>query len=98
MPFTLTRIPSDRELQMHLALKPEHQKWITEQVARGNFSSPSEVLDSAIEQFRICSDLNLDWASDLIAAGDASLAEGRSISGEEFFSRLDARLAELKAE
>ena len=82
---------------MNVTLSAEHRRWLTQQVADGKFATVEDCVASAIEQLRISSKLDLEWARPHLAAAEASLARGEGIEGKQFLDRLGQRLAELKA-
>jgi Arc/MetJ-type ribon-helix-helix transcriptional regulator len=81
---------------MNIRLSPQHEKWLSEQVASGTFASIDAALAWAIEGVMHFADDDLEWARPYLEKGDASLARGEGISGDEFLAQLDRRLDTLR--
>ena len=80
---------------MNLHLSPTHRKWLSEQVSRGTFASVDDALAWAIEGVMHLADDDLAWAGPYLEKGEASLARGEGIPGDDFLARLDRRLDAL---
>jgi hypothetical protein len=72
------------------------RKWLSEQVAAGTFAPVDDALAWAIEGMMHLANDDLGWARPYLEKGDASLARGEGISGDEFLARLDRRLDTLR--
>lgn len=77
---------------MNVRLTPEHEKWLTDRVAAGEFSSVDDAVAAAIDRLIHRSDDDLAWAQPYIDQGDASLARGDGIPGEQFLAESDRRI------
>lgn len=74
---------------MNVHLSPSHQKWLAEQVSSWAFPSIDAALAWAIEGMMPGANDDLEWARPFLATGEASLARGEGIDGDEFLARLD---------
>jgi len=81
---------------MKVHLSPEHEKWLSEQVATGAFASVDAALAWAIEGMLHFANDDFRWAQPYIEKGVASLARGDGVPGDEFLARLDRRLDTLR--
>ena len=81
---------------MNVHLSPEHEKWLSEQVASGAFASIYAAVAWAIESMIPVADDDLEWTRPYLEQGDASLARGDGVPGDEFLARLDRRLEALR--
>jgi Arc/MetJ-type ribon-helix-helix transcriptional regulator len=81
---------------MNIRLSPQHEKWLSEQVEAGTFASIDAALAWAIEGVIHLADDDLEWARPSLEKGEASLARGEGIPGDEFLARLDRRLEALR--
>jgi antitoxin ParD1/3/4 len=82
---------------MNIALPPEQQKWLEAQVAAGHFASIDEALAVAVADLMAIQTDDLAWAKPYVEQARASLARGDTLSGDEFFERLDSRLKALRS-
>jgi Arc/MetJ-type ribon-helix-helix transcriptional regulator len=83
-------------ITMNVRLSPAHRKWLSDQVSAGAFTSIDEALAWAIEGMMHVADEDPQWARPYLEKGDASLARGEGIPGDEFLARLDRRLDTLR--
>ena len=81
---------------MNIHLSPSHHKWLTEQVSSGTFPSIDAALAWAIEGMMPIANDDLAWARPFLATGEASLARGEGIDGDEFLARLDRTIETLR--
>jgi Arc/MetJ-type ribon-helix-helix transcriptional regulator len=81
---------------VNIRLSPQHEKWLSEQVAAGAFASIDAALAWAIEGMIHLADDDLEWVRPYLEKGDASLARGEGIPGDEFLARLDRSLDTLR--
>jgi putative addiction module CopG family antidote len=75
-------------IAMTIALKPELEKYVEEQVRAGRFASHAEVLEAGLEMLMLEPDLSIDdeeWA--IIEQAEKDIAEGKTFT-----------LAEVRAE
>ena len=72
---------------MKVHLSPSHRKWLAELVSSGAFSSIDAALAWVIEGMMPLADDELEWARPFLATGEASLARGEGIDGDEFVAR-----------
>jgi antitoxin ParD1/3/4 len=82
---------------MNIKLPPDQQKWLEAQVAAGHFDTIDEALTVAVADLMSIHDDDLAWAKPYVERARASLARGDTISGEEFFRRLDAKIGSLRS-
>jgi Arc/MetJ-type ribon-helix-helix transcriptional regulator len=82
---------------MNIKLPPEQQKWLEGQVAAGHFPSIDDALSAAVADVMAIHREDLAWATPSVEQARASVARGDVISGEEYFKRLDGKLAALRA-
>jgi Arc/MetJ-type ribon-helix-helix transcriptional regulator len=81
---------------MNVRFSPAHRKWLSDQVSTGAFASIDEAVAWAIDGMMHVAGDDLEWARPYIEKGDASLAHGEGIPGDEFLARLDRRLDTLR--
>ena len=81
---------------MNVRLSPSHQRWLTEQVSSGAFPSIDAALAWAIEGMMPLVSDDLEWARPFLAIGEASLARGEGIDGDEFLAGLDRTIETLR--
>jgi Arc/MetJ-type ribon-helix-helix transcriptional regulator len=81
---------------MNVRLSPSHRKWLAEQVSSGAFPSIDAALAWAIEGMMPLANDDLEWARPFLASGEASLARGEGVEGEEFLARLDRTIETLR--
>jgi Arc/MetJ-type ribon-helix-helix transcriptional regulator len=81
---------------MNVQLSPAHQKWLADQVSAGTFASVDDAVAWAIEGMMRLTDDDLTWARPYLENGEASLARGEGIPGDDFLARLDGRLDALR--
>jgi Arc/MetJ-type ribon-helix-helix transcriptional regulator len=81
---------------MNIRLSPMHQKWLAEQVSSGAFPTIDAALAWAIEGMMPLANDELEWARPLLATGEASLARGEGIEGDEFLARLERTIDSLR--
>jgi antitoxin ParD1/3/4 len=82
---------------MNVKLPPEQQKWLEGQVAEGHFASIDDALSAAVADVMAIHRDDLAWAKPYVEEARASVARGDVLSGDEYFKRLDDRLAALRA-
>lgn len=86
---------------MNVSLTPELEKLVQKKVSEGLYNSASEVVREALrllaEQDRL-QEIRIEGVRKKVAAGLKSLDEGKGISGDEIFSKLEARLLHLEGE
>jgi antitoxin ParD1/3/4 len=82
---------------MNVKLPPEQQKWLEGQVAAGHFASIDDALSAAVADVMTIHRDDLAWAKPHIEQARASVARGDVLSGEEYFKRLDGKLAALRS-
>jgi antitoxin ParD1/3/4 len=80
---------------MNIALKPDHLKWLQEQVAAGNFSSVDDALALAVSEFMEIEDDDLTWAQPLVDEARASIARGEGISAADVKAETEVFLLSL---
>jgi Arc/MetJ-type ribon-helix-helix transcriptional regulator len=81
---------------MNIRLSPAHRKWLSAQVSSGAFVSVDDALAWAIEGMMRLADDDLEWTRPYLEKGEASLARGEGIPGDEFLAQLDRRLDALR--
>jgi antitoxin ParD1/3/4 len=81
---------------MDVKLPPEQQKWLEGQVAAGHFASIDDALSAAVADVMAIHDDDLAWAKPCVEQARASVARGDVLSGEDYFKRLDDKLAALR--
>ena len=82
---------------MNVTLPTDQREWLEAQVAAGRFESIDEALVVAVADLMAIQADNLAWAKPYVDEASASVACGKVTSGEDFFNRLDAKLAALRA-
>lgn len=81
---------------MNITLLPEQQKWLEAEVAAGRFQSINDAIAAAVAELISIRDDDLAWAKPYVEQARVSVARGDVMSGEDFFKRLDAKLASLR--
>lgn len=81
---------------MNISLPPEQLEWLKAQVAAGNFASIEEALVLAVDGLKAAQEDDLSWAKPYVDEAREEVARGETLSGEEFFKRLDARINTLR--
>jgi Arc/MetJ-type ribon-helix-helix transcriptional regulator len=80
---------------MNVKLPPEQSQWLEAEVAAGRYASVDEALSVAVADLMAIHRDDLDWARRYVEQARASVARGDVMSGEEYFRRLNAKLASL---
>ncbi len=84
---------------MNVSLTPELEQLVHLKVQTGRYTSASEVVREALrlmEERDQLQALHKDEIRKKIAAGMASLREGKGVDGEAFLASIDAELVELE--
>jgi len=78
---------------MNIALKPEFEQYVQEQISTGRFASPSDVLEASLSRMM----LEID-EEDLVAIeqSDKDIAEGKTFPLAEVKAGFQARLRDKK--
>jgi Arc/MetJ-type ribon-helix-helix transcriptional regulator len=85
---------------MNLELPPDSAEFVADQVRRGGFSSPEDVVVAALETFRAdCQfgDFTPDELNRLLEEGERSAAERGWYAGDDARRELAARLERIRA-
>lgn len=82
---------------MNISLPQAQKEWLEAEVAAGRFHSIEDAIAAAIAELMSIDADDLAWARPLVEQARASVARGDVISGEEFFKRLDSKLASLRS-
>jgi antitoxin ParD1/3/4 len=82
---------------LNVRLPQEQQEWLEAQVASGQFASVDEAVAIAVADLMALHDDDLAWAKPYVDEARAAVARGEVISGEEFFKRIGAKMASLRA-
>ena len=82
---------------MNVTLPPDQLKWLEALVAAGQFGSVDEALAVAAADLTAIQDDDLAWAKPYVDEARTSVARGDVAPGDEFFQRLDAKLAALSS-
>jgi antitoxin ParD1/3/4 len=82
---------------LNVRLSREQQEWLEAQVASGQFASVDEAVAAAVADLMALHDDDLAWAKPYVDEARASVTRGDVMSGEEFFKRLDAKMASLRS-
>lgn len=86
---------------MNVSLTPELEGMISEKVDSGMYNSASEVVRDGLrllqERDRVREE-KLQWLRREVQKGMDDIEAGRVISGEEFFTKWEARFAQIKQE
>ncbi len=83
---------------MNIKLPPEQEKWLEAEVAAGSFSSIDEALAVAVADLMAIHRDDFAWARPSVDQARASVARGDTLSGEEYFKRLNAKIDHLRSE
>jgi antitoxin ParD1/3/4 len=84
---------------MTIALKPEHERFIESQIAKGQYHSADEVIDVA---FRLLERLNSEYAEwinevrEKVAVAEEEVANGNVYDGETVVNNILGRFRQAK--
>jgi len=78
---------------MNVQLTPEQEQLVLTKVKTGRYHSANEVMSEALRQMEN-RDQIIEEVRQKIAAGVASLRQGKGTDGEEFFAQMEAELDE----
>jgi antitoxin ParD1/3/4 len=81
---------------MTIALRPDQQKWLEEQVAAGRFPSVDDAVAVAVADLMEVADDDLAWARPYIDEARQAAMRGEVLSLEDALADIDAHLATLK--
>ena len=83
---------------MHVTLTREDQRFIEEQVKAGRFASAEAVVGAALERLRHddAGEFAAGELDALIAEGEADIAAGELVDGDEVFRRLRQKSADFR--
>jgi antitoxin ParD1/3/4 len=83
-------------LPMSISLPKEQLEWLEAEVAAGHFSSIDEALSLAVAELQSLHENDLTWANPYVDEARDQVARGETLSGNEFFTWLDARIEGLQ--
>jgi antitoxin ParD1/3/4 len=81
---------------MSTSLPKEQLEWLEAEVAAGHFSSIDEALSLAVAELQSLHENDLTWANPYVDEARDQVARGETLSGNEFFTWLDARIEGLQ--
>ena len=81
---------------MSISLPKQQLEWLEAQVAAGHFSSIDEALSLAVAELQSLHENDLTWANPYVDEARDQVARGETLSGNEFFTWLDARIGGLQ--
>jgi antitoxin ParD1/3/4 len=91
---------ASEKLSMNVALRPEVEKLIEDEIKSGRSTDPAEFLDRAVYHYVIARDLGEEHSreeiEEKIARGLAQAERGETVDGDEFFEQLRLRGEELR--
>jgi antitoxin ParD1/3/4 len=82
---------------MNITLPPEQKDWLDAEVAAGRFDSIDDAIAAAVADLMSVGTDDLAWAKPYVEQAWASVARGDTISGDEFFERLEKKLSTLRS-
>ena len=83
---------------MNIALKPDQQQWLEDQVATGSFASLEDAVRVAVAGLMAAPvDDELEWAKTLVDEARASLSRGEGVPAAVAKAEADALLRKLGA-
>jgi predicted transcriptional regulator len=89
-----------RKMSMNVALRPEVEKLIEDEIKSKRSTDPAEFLDRAVYHYVIARDLGEEHSreeiEEKIARGLAQAERGETVDGDEFFEQLRLRGEELR--
>ncbi len=81
---------------MNIALKPDQQKWLTEQVASGAFASVEDAIALAVAGLMSApDDDDLGWAKPLVDQARGAIARGEGVPASVAQSEVAEQLRRL---
>jgi antitoxin ParD1/3/4 len=81
---------------MNISLPKEQLEWLEAEVAAGRFSSIDEAIAVAVADLKALSGDDLAWAKPYVDEARDQVARGETLSHDEFFKWLDARIEALR--
>jgi antitoxin ParD1/3/4 len=81
---------------MNVSLPKEQLEWLEAEGAAGHFSSIDEALALAVAELKSLHENDLAWAKPYVDEARDQVARGETLSGDEFFRWLDARIETLR--
>ena len=81
---------------MNVTLPKEQLEWLEAEVAAGHFSSIDDALVVAVAELKALHDDDLAWAKPFVDEARGDTARGETLSSDEFFKWLDARIETLQ--
>jgi antitoxin ParD1/3/4 len=81
---------------MTIRIRPDHQKWLEEQVAAGRFSSIDDAVAFAVADLMTTGDDDLAWAKPYVDEARSDVAHGKTVSLDDALADIDTHLAALK--
>ncbi|MEM9925904.1 MAG: type II toxin-antitoxin system ParD family antitoxin [Cyanobacteria bacterium P01_D01_bin.50] len=82
---------------MNIEIKPEHEKFIQEQIATGRFLSADDVINEAFKLLEE-QERRLEELRNKIAVGTEQIEQGRVTDGEIVFARLQEKISKIAEE
>lgn len=76
---------------MNIELKPDLEAILAEQVRSGHFASIEEALEAAVRGLAADAQGDLSWAKPYLDEADKDIAEGRTVSHDEVWARMEKR-------
>jgi antitoxin ParD1/3/4 len=77
---------------MNITLRPEHEQFIQNQIARGRYLNPDELIDEALQLLER-QEQQLEELRHAVAIGTEQIQQGKVTDGEIVFSQLQERLS-----
>ena len=81
---------------MTIRIRPDHQKWLEEQVAAGRFSSIDDAVAFAVADLMTTGDDDLARAKPYVDEAWTDVAHGKTVSLDDALADIDTHLAALK--
>ena len=81
---------------MLVTLTSNHEAWLQDRIASGEFASLDDAIAQLIDTWTICEDDDLAWAKPLVDEALAQVERGEIMTVDEHKSRMMARLEALK--
>jgi antitoxin ParD1/3/4 len=78
---------------MSISLTPQTQKLVEEQMEKGGYHSPDDVVRAGLASLERHGDFEPDELERLLADGEADIERGNLIDGEEVFRQLNEQSA-----
>ncbi len=82
---------------MMIVLSPEHEQWLADRVAEGQYKSPEDAVRQIIGERIVLESEDFAWAKSYVDEARAAASRGEVVSLDDAIANIDAHLARLKS-